>query len=295
MFFTRGEQAWTQRILEHLFQTITTEREIASRSNPLQKQASCLIDLCLNYGHSIFVYFNDLFKVTENLVRQQTSSDQQMKLAGWQWSILVECLAILLNHFQSFQQQAMLINELVQPFAEILTKFNNNVNDLQTFIDYIGLKITPDGTSTSNQRFVILSVHILCGFLRRITLPTDPNICSTGDYQEKFDGVVFIRNPASPAFIQLTPHLFKLLTYCHALHSPNSPLVQSSYSFLLTMTDAEKAVYLQQENNDDTHALSAIQTNTLGLTADHRRLHNRFSSFFDRLQILIGTYLTLKT
>jgi exportin-5 len=292
--FTRGEQTWTQRILEHLFRTITTERELSSKSNPLQKQASCLIDLCLNYGRSIFIYFNDLFKVTENLVRQQTSSDQQMKLAGWQWSILVECLAILLNHFQSFQQQAILINQLVQPFADILTKFNSHVNDLETFIDYLGLKITPDGTPISNQRLVILSVHILCGFLRRITLPTDPKICSNGDYQETFDGIVFIRNPASPAFIQLTPYLFKLLTYCHSLHSPNSPLIQSSYSFLLTMTDAEKAVYLQQENNEDIQMISSIQTNSLGLTANHRRLHNRFSSFFDRLQILIGTYLTLK-
>jgi hypothetical protein len=105
---------------------------------------------------------------------------------------------------------------------------------------------------------------------------------------------MFTRNPASPAFIQLTPHLFKLLTYCHALHSPNSPLSQSPYSFLLTMTDAEKAVYLQQENNEDIQMVSSIQTNPLGLTANHRRLHNRFSSFFDRLQILIGTYLTLK-
>jgi hypothetical protein len=143
--FTRGERQWTQRILEHLFQTITTERPILSRLNPLQKQASCLIDLCLNYGHAIFIYFNELFQVTQNLVRQQTSSEQQIKLAGWQWSILVECLAILLNHFQSFQQQAIFINQLVEPFAEILSKFNTNVNDLQSFIDYLGLKTTPDG------------------------------------------------------------------------------------------------------------------------------------------------------
>jgi hypothetical protein len=147
--FTRGERTWTQRILEHLFRTITTERQIVSKLNPLQKQASCLIDLCLNYGHTIFIYFNDLFKVTQDLVRQQTSFEQQIKLAGWQWSILVECLAILLNQFQSFQQQAIFINELVQPFAEILTKFNSNVNDLQSFIDYIGLKTTPDGKINS--------------------------------------------------------------------------------------------------------------------------------------------------
>jgi hypothetical protein len=294
--FTRGEHTWTQRILEHLFRTITTEREILSKINPLQKQASCLIDLCLNYGHTIFIYFNDLFKVTQNLVQQQTSLEQQqqMKLAGWQWSILVECLAILLNHFQSFQQQAIFINELVQPFADILTKFNSNVNDLQTFIDYIGLKSTPDETSITNQRLLFLSVHILCGLLRRITLPIDPLICSNGGYQETFDGIIFIRNPASPTFIQLTHYLFKLLTYCHALHSSNSPLVQSSFSFLLIMTDAEKAVYLQQDNNEDINILSSIQTNSLGLSINNRRLHNRFSSFLDRLQILIGTYLTLK-
>ncbi|CAF0724397.1 unnamed protein product [Rotaria sordida] len=293
--FTRGENTWTQRILEHLFRTITTERQIISKLNPLQKQASCLIDLCLNYGHSIFIYFNDLFKVTQDLVRQQTSFEQQTKLAGWQWSILVECLAILLNYFESFQQQAILINELIQPFAEILNKFNSNVNDLQSFIDYIGLKTTPDATSTSNQRLIFLSVHILCGLLRRITLPNDPSICSTGGYQETFDGIIFIRNPASPAFIQLTHCLFKLLNYCHALHSPNSPLSKSSFSFLSTMTDAEKAVYLQQQdNNDDINILSSIQTNSLILSANDRRLHNRFSSFLDRLEILIGIYLTLK-
>lgn len=143
--FTRGENAWTQRILEHLFRTITTERQMVLKSNPLQKQASCLIDLCLNYGHAIVIYFNDLFKVTQDLVRQQTSSEQQTKLAGWQWSILVECLAILLNHFETFQQKAIFVNELVQPFAQILTKFNSDVNDLQNFIDYIGLKTTQDG------------------------------------------------------------------------------------------------------------------------------------------------------
>jgi hypothetical protein len=54
-----------------------------------------------------------------------------------------------LNQFQSFQQQAIFINELVQPFAEILTKFNSNVNDLQSFVDYIGLKTTPDGKINS--------------------------------------------------------------------------------------------------------------------------------------------------
>ncbi|CAF4724316.1 unnamed protein product, partial [Rotaria magnacalcarata] len=59
---------------------------MVSRSNPLQKQANCLIDLCLNYGHTIVIYFNDLFKVTQGLVRQQTSTEQQTKLAGWQWS-----------------------------------------------------------------------------------------------------------------------------------------------------------------------------------------------------------------
>ncbi|CAF3984153.1 unnamed protein product [Rotaria magnacalcarata] len=142
--FTRGENAWTQRILEHLFRTITTERQMVSRSNPLQKQANCLIDLCLNYGHTIVIYFNDLFKVTQGLVRQQTSTEQQTKLAGWQWSILVECLAILLNHFESFEQKAIFINELVQPFAQILSKFDLHVNDLQSFIGYIGLKPTPD-------------------------------------------------------------------------------------------------------------------------------------------------------
>lgn len=293
--FTRGEQTWTQRILEHLFRTITTEREISSKMNPLQKQASCLIDLCLNYGHSIFIYFNDLFQVTQNLVQQQTSLNQQVKLAGWQWSILVECLAILLNHFQTFQQQALLVNQLVQPFADILTKFNSNVNDLQTFIDYIELTKTPDGIGTNNQRLLFLSVHILCGLLRRITLPTDPTICLNGEYQENFDGMIFIRNPASPAFIPLTHYVFKLLTYCHALHAPNSPLIQSTFSFLLIMTDAEKAVYLQQhENNDEINMISSIKTNSLSLTANDRRLHNRFSAFIDRLQILIGTYLTLK-
>lgn len=292
--FTRGEQSWTQRILEHLFRTITTEREISSRNNPLQKQASCLIDLCLNYGHSIFIYFNDLFQVTKNLVRQQTSSDQQMKLAGWQWSILVECLAILLNSFQSFQQQAILIHELVQPFAEILTRFSSDVKDLQTFIDYLDLKNSSNGTAPNSQRLVILTVHILCGFLRRITLPTDSTICSNGDYQETFEGITFTRNPASPAFIPLTSSLFQLLTYCHSLHSPTSPLMQSSSSFLLTMTDSEKAVYLQQENNEDVQILSSQPVNALRLTPNDRRLHNRFSAFFDRLQILIGTYLTLK-
>ena len=146
--FTRGQSAWTQRILEHLFCTITAERQIVSKSNSLQKQASCLIDLCLNYGHSIFIYFNDLFKVTQTLVRQQTLSDQQTKLAGWQWSILVECLAILLNHFESFEQQAFYINELVQPFTEIFTNLNSNLNDLQSFIDYIGLKAISDGNES---------------------------------------------------------------------------------------------------------------------------------------------------
>ncbi|CAF1037134.1 unnamed protein product [Adineta steineri] len=173
---------------------------------------------------------------------------------------------ILLNHFESFQQQAILINELVQPFAEILTKFNTNVNDLQSFIDYIELTKTSDNSS----------------------------ICSNGGYQENFEGIIFIRNPASPAFIQLTNSLFKLLTYCHTLHSPNSPIVQTTFSFFSTMTDAEKAVYLQQENNDEINILSSIQTNSLGLSANDRRLHNRFSSFVDRLQILIGTYFTLK-
>lgn len=217
-----------------------------------------------------------------------------MKLAGWQWSILVECLAILLNNFQTFQQQAMLINQLIQPFTDILIKFNANVNDLQTFINYLGLNISSDTNGINNQRLLFLSVHILCGLLRRITLPTDPTVCLNGDYQENFDGIIFIRNPASPAFIQITNYLFKLLTYCHALHSPNSPLVQSTYSFLLTMTDAEKAVYLQQQENlDNMGIISSIQTNPLGLTTNNRRLHNRFSAFLDRLQILIGTYLTL--
>jgi hypothetical protein len=61
------------------------------------------------------------------------------------------------------------------------------------------------------------------------------------------------------------------------------------------MTDAEKAVYLQQQdNNEEINMLSPIATNSLGLSANDRRLHNRFSSFLDRLQILIGTYFTLK-
>ncbi|CAF3402152.1 unnamed protein product [Rotaria socialis] len=293
--FTRGENTWTQRILEHLFRTITTERQMVPKSNPLQKQASCLIDLCLNYGHTIVIYFNDLFKVTQDLVRQQTSMEQQTKLAGWQWSILVECLAILLNHFESFEQKAIFINELVQPFAQILSKFDLHVNDLRSFIDYIGLKPTPDAISASNQRLIFLSIHILCGLLRRITLPTDPTICSNGGYQETFDGIVYIRNPAAPSFIQLTHCFFKLLTYCHALHSPDSPLSKSSLSFLSTMTDADKAVYLQQQdNNEDANILSTTQTNSPILSTNDRRLHNRFSSFLDRLEILIGTYLTLK-
>ncbi|CAF1089258.1 unnamed protein product [Adineta ricciae] len=292
--FTRGEQSWTQRILEHLFRVLTTERNLGSQMSPLQKQASCLIDLCLNYGPSIFVYFNDLFQVTQNLVQQQTAKDQSIRLAGWQWSILVECLAILLNYFQSYQQQAMYINGLVEPFAQILTQFNTNVNDIQGFIDYIGLKPTPDANSTNNQRFVLLSVHILCGLLRRIVLPTDPSICSTNGYQETFEGTVFIRNPAAPAYLQLTNCVFKLLTYCHALHAPNSPLAQGAFSFLSTMTEAEKAVYLQQENNDDYNASLATTTTATTLSENDRRLHNRFSSFLDRLQILIGTYFTLK-
>ena len=107
---------------------------------------------------------------------------------------------------------------------------------------------------------------------------------------------MFIRNPAAPAYLQLTNCVFKLLTYCHALHAPNSPLAQGPFSFLSTMTEAEKAVYLQQENNDDYNASLATTTTTptMTLSENDRRLHNRFSSFLDRLQILIGTYFTLK-
>jgi hypothetical protein len=151
--FTRGESTWTQRILEHLFRTITTERTHLVQPNPLQKQASCLIDLCLNYGHVIYVYFNELFQVTQDLVRRQTSLDhqqQQGRLAGWQWSILVECLGILLNQSTSFEQQATLVSQLVQPFADILAKFQSNVNDLSSFIDYIDLK----STNTSNRKSI---------------------------------------------------------------------------------------------------------------------------------------------
>ena len=149
--------------------------------------------------------------------------------------------------------------------------------------------------SANNQRLLFLGIHILCGLLRRITLPTDLTICFNGGYQETWNGIVFIRNPASPTFIPLTHCIFKLLTYCHALHSSNSPLLQTSFSFLSTMTGAEKAVYLQQqENNEEINALSSIQTNSLRLSADDRRLHNRFSSFLDRLEILIGIYFTFK-
>lgn len=149
--------------------------------------------------------------------------------------------------------------------------------------------------STSNQRLIFLSVHILCGLLRRITLPTDPSLCSNGGYQETFDEIVFIRNPASPAFIQLTNCVFKLLTFCHLLHSPTSPLSQSSCSFLTTMTDADKAVYLQQQdNNEEVTITSLIPTKSSSLSPNDRRLHNRFSSFLDRLEILIGMYFTLK-
>ena len=149
--FIRGERNWTQRILEHLFRIITAEQVNLSKSNPLQKQASCLIDLCLNYGHVIFIYFNELFQVTLDLVRRQTSLEQQQgRLAGWQWSVLVECLGILLNYSTSFEQQANLIHQLVQPFAEILSKFDVAVNDLPSFIDYIGLK--PEVTSESKSK-----------------------------------------------------------------------------------------------------------------------------------------------
>ena len=148
----------------------------------------------------------------------------------------------------------------------------------------------------TDQRLMFLTVHILCGFLRRISIPTDPSICANGGYQEKIDEIIFIRNPASPAFIPMTQSLFKLLTFCHALHSPSSTFVQSSSAFLCTMTDAEKAVYLQQRDaNDDSNVLSStIRSNTSNLSANDRRLHNRFSSFFDRLQILVGTFFTLK-
>ncbi|CAF4188853.1 unnamed protein product, partial [Rotaria magnacalcarata] len=61
------------------------------------------------------------------------------------------------------------------------------------------------------------------------------------------------------------------------------------------MTDADKAVYLQQQdNNEDVNILSTTQANSPILSTNDRRLHNRFSSFLDRLEILIGTYLTLK-
>ena len=146
--FTRGESTWTQRILGHLFRVITTERTDFSKSIALQKQASCLIDLCLNYGHVIFIYFNDLFKVTLDLVRQQTSMDYQQpgKLAGWQWSILVECLGILLNYSKSFQDSARLIDQLIQPFAQILAQFDAQVNDPSTFMNYLGFNgvFTPE-------------------------------------------------------------------------------------------------------------------------------------------------------
>ena len=152
-----------------------------------------------------------------------------------------------------------------------------------------------DTTIITRQRLLFLSVHILCGLLRRITIPTNPAVCATGGYQETFEEIVFVRNPASPAFMQLVPSLVKLLTFCHALHSPSSPLVQSSFSFLSTMTDAEKAVYLQQQDtNEEPNLFSSVRSNPLGLSANDRRLHNRFSSFLDRLQILVGTYFTLK-
>lgn len=147
----------------------------------------------------------------------------------------------------------------------------------------------------NRQRLLFLTVHILCGLLRRITIPTNPSVCATGGYQETFDEIVFVRNPASPAFMQLIPTVVKLFTFCHALHSPSSPLVQSSFSFLSTMTDAEKAVYLQQQDtNEEPNVLSSVRSNPLSLSVNDRRLHNRFSSFLDRLQILIGTYFTLK-
>lgn len=142
--FTGGDSAWTRRIIEHLFRVITTERSDLSKSPWLQKQSSCLIDLCLNYGHAICIYFNDLFQVTKELVRKQTMLHQQQnttgKLAGWQWSILVESLGILLNYSKSFQDSTQLISQLVQPFSEVLTQVEAHVNNVNTFMNYIGLQ-----------------------------------------------------------------------------------------------------------------------------------------------------------
>lgn len=148
---------------------------------------------------------------------------------------------------------------------------------------------------TNKQRLIFLSVHILCGLLRRITMPQEISVCLSGGYQESWNEIMFIRNPAAPSYLQYIGSLFKLFKYCHSFDNRTSINGQSSYSFLLTMTDAEKGVYLQQqETNDELNPISSIRSSSSNLSADQRRLHNRFSSFIDRLEILIGTYFTLK-
>lgn len=69
--------------------------------------------------------------------------------------------------------------------------------------------------------------------------------------------------------------------------------MQSPLAFLSAMTEAEKAVYLQQENNDECSA-SSTPARAPPLSASDRRLQNRFSAFLERLQLLSGTYFTLK-
>ncbi|CAF0870378.1 unnamed protein product [Didymodactylos carnosus] len=292
--FTCGEKQFTQHILEHLFRSITTERQtLKITPNPVQKQSGCFIDLCLNYGHYIFCYFNDLFKVTNELV-QQANQNQQLRLSGWQWSTLVECLTILLNHFNNYQQQSILISQLVQPFTEFLSAFNNTVHDVQAFVNYIGFDSMRIAAVSNTQRFLFLSVHILCAILRRIQLPNEK---SNVGYQITIKDELFTLNPASPCYIRLVPILFKFLVLCHSLHAQNSPLNQSKLIFLTTMTDAEKAVYLKQDAldlDDDVSSTTTMLTTTPKLQAEDRRLHNRFSSFMDRCQILVGCCFSLK-
>lgn len=140
---------------------------------------------------------------------------------------------------------------------------------------------------------IFLTVHILCGFLRRITIPVDLNIRSNGGYEETWNEVVFVRNPAAPSYIQFFPVLLSLFNCAHGVHQASNE--QSPYGFLMMMTDAEKAVYLQhQETNDESNSVSLSRKTVVQLNAYQRRLHNRFSSFLDRLEILIGTYFSLK-
>lgn len=129
--------------------------------NLRRQLTAILLTLCKNFSKILFNSFEFIYKSLVEIIDSNETTQMEK-------GILVQALVRLSNECETNQIQISLVNHFLVPIQEYFESKKHELNNIELFIDLVGLRDSTNLTALENRKIIFFYVNCLFGFLKCI-------------------------------------------------------------------------------------------------------------------------------